>query len=273
MTALQWHQPGDQIYESGLDRGVLYVNGQTGVAWNGLISVEEDIDHSTSPVYFDGLKFNDLVTLGDFNGSLKAFTYPDEFLECEGVLEDEVGVFVTAQPLKRFGLCYRTKISDGAYDTESGYKLHLLYNLTAIPSQRVRQTLTLEPEPMDFEWKLTGIPEDIDGYRPTCHLVIDSRNMDPWLLADIEDVLYGDSINDPRLPSLKGMIAFIRKWERLIIVDHGDGTWSAIAKDPAVINMLSATEFEITADNVVWNDPPTNSEYQISSSDKNEEDI
>ena len=270
MTALQWHLPGDMVYHAGLDRGVLYVEGNPGVVWNGLISVDEDEGNSVDEVFYEGIKMNDIVNLGSFSGNIRAFTYPDEFFDCEGIEEDSPGVYFTSQPIKRFGLCYRTLVGEGNSGEMQGYKIHLLYNLTAIPATKQRQTLALDPTPDEFEWKITGIPELIEHYRPTCHVIIDSRDIDPWLLQDLEAIFYGDEDTDAQLPTLKALTNFIQKWDRLIIVDNNDGTWTAIAQRPDIITMLSPTEFSIAADNAVYLDANT---YQISSSEKNEEDL
>lgn len=270
MTRVQWDQTGTRYFEAGLDRAVLYVDGKSGVAWSGLISVDEESNMSVSPVHFDGTKINDVVTLGDFSGAIRAFTFPDEFYECEGVIEDETGVMLTDQPVSRFGLCYRTKVGNDVDELNVGYKLHVLYNLTATPSTKVRQTLGLDVTPTEFEWSVTAIPELVAKHRPTAHLILDSRKIDEWLMQDIEDILYGTEDRAPTLPDLKSLLAFIQKWERLIIVDNGDGTWTAISQRPDIITMLSPTEFMIESDNVVYLDPET---YQITSSEKNEEDI
>ena len=270
MTTIQWDSVGTRIYEAGVDHGVLYVEGEDGVAWNGLVSIEENTTTSLSDVHFDGKKINTIVTLGDFSGVLRAFTYPEEFMECEGIYEDDNGVYLTEQPLKRFGLCYRTLIGSDAEGLTVGYKLHLLYNLTAVPSTKVRQTLGFDTTPMELTWDLSAIPEEVVGFRPTAHLILDSRKIDKWLMQDIESILYGDESREPTLPPLEAILAFIQKWDRLIIVDNNDGTWTAIAQDPDAIIMLSPTEFQIEADTVVYLDAET---YQSSSSDKNEEDI
>lgn len=275
MTTLQWHQPGDKVYENGLDRGVLYVEDEIGVPWNGITSLKEGNTNKIVPVYFDGFKVNDIVVLGTFKGTLTAFTYPDEFLVCEGVVEGDVGVFVTEQPQKRFNVAYRSLINNDL-GVSAGYKLHLLYNLTANPKERERKTLGLAADLMEFEWDITAFPDNIEGYRPTAHMIIDSRSMDPWLLADIEDILYGTDSTDPTMPSLSSMAIFIQKWDRLIIRNNGDGTWSAITQDDSLITWLDGpdnTEFSFDADNVVWLDDPTNEHFTVSSSDKNDEDI
>lgn len=273
MAAIVWDKIGDRVYESGLDRGVLYFPDGGGVPWNGLISVDEKVSTKIEPIYFDGVKFNHVITVGDFEGVLSAYTYPDEFLEYEGIIEDQTGILITGQPQKKFHLSYRTKIGNDVDGFEHGYKIHLLWNLIAIPSTKSYETLTLDTEPSEFEWSLSSIPEDIERYKPTAHVIIDTRRMDPLLISDIEDVLYGtsgDEPTEPTLPSLKGLSTFIRKWNRIIIVDNGDGTWSAITKLDSDITMLDANTFQINNANAIYLDANT---YEISSSEKNEEDI
>lgn len=271
MTRLQWNLPGENIFEAGVDRGVLYDHSGEGVGWNGLISVTEDSTTDVEAVYFDGIKFNDIITLGEFTGSITAFTYPEEFNAYDGIAEDQTGVFLHQQRPRRFSICYRTLIGDDITEFAKGYKIHIVYNLTAKPASRDRQTLKLEdPELLEFTWNVSSIPEPIAGYHPTSHFVIDSRHMDPWLLADIEDILYGDDVHNASLPPLQSFATFIRKWNRLIITDNGDGTWTADAMEDGVIVMTSDTEFLITADTILYHDPET---YDIWSSEKNEEDI
>lgn len=270
MTALVWDRKEDKRFEIGVDQGVLYMEDGHGVAWNGITEVEEKAANTVEAVYFDGVKINDLVVVGDWTGVLRAITYPDEFVQFEGVGEDQQGVLVHNQPQRRFHLCYRTKIGDADGNTDH-YKIHLLWNLTALPSSKSYETMNDELDPMEFEWTITAIPEEIENFRPTAHIVIDTRKMDPWLIEDIESIIYGDEDSDAKLPSLKGLTTFIRKWDRLIIRDNGDGTWTAITpRDDGTIEMVSPTEFKITTDNALYLDADT---YKIWSSDKNEEDI
>lgn len=270
MTTLVWGEVGEKVFEAGVSKGVLYTENNPGVAWNGLIAVEEAEFSSTEPLYFDGVKYADVVEIGEFNGVIKAFTYPDEFLPCEGTMEDQPGFFIYNQPPDRFSLSYQTKIGSDVAGMEAGYKIHILWNLIAVPASRTYETLSFNSDPMEFEWSVSSIPEYIVGFRPTAHVVFDSRKLDPFLLQDIEDVLYGTSTADPFLPTLQGLATFIRNWDRLIIVDNGDGTWTATSNADGVINMVSATEFEITTDTAAYLDADT---YTIQSSDKNEEDL
>jgi hypothetical protein len=270
MTALVWDETGKHFYETAVSKGVFYDSSGNGTSWNGLTSIEENVSNSVQPIYFDGIKFNDIVTNGDFSGILKAWTYPDEFLPYEGIMEEQTGFFISDQPVSRFGLSYQTKIGNDINALDYGYKIHLLYGLTALPSQRIYQTLSHDINPIEFEWAITGIPQFIENYRPTVHVIFDSTKLDKWLLEDLEGIIYGDEDSDAYLPPLKSLATFIRKWDRLIITDHGDGTWTAETPREDQIIMLDDTTFEITADTAIYLDPDT---YQISSSDKNEEDV
>ena len=136
MPILEWDKVGERYYETGIDRGVLYMPDGSAVPWNGLTSVIEHFDKSTSPVYYDGMKISDLVSLGDFSATMKAVTYPEEFVEIEGSAKLRNGLFVGDQPPQTFCLCYRTKIGNDVDGVDSGYKIHLIYNLTAIPSDK-----------------------------------------------------------------------------------------------------------------------------------------
>lgn len=268
MTKVVWDEVGERYYESGVSRGVFYGSDSQGVAWNGLTAVEEKGVDSTEALYIDGFKYGDLVTLGDFEGKIKAFTYPDEFLPYEGVWEAKEGVYLTHQPKTRFGLTYRTEVGNDL--NQPHYKLHVVYNILAIPATRTHQTLSLETEPNEFEWDISAIPEEIDNFRPTAHVVIDSRNVDPHLLSDIENLLYGTAETDPVLPTLQSLVTFVLKWGRLIITDLGNGLWQAESPLDDVIVMTDATTFEITADTAIFLDAET---YEISSSDPETEDI
>lgn len=270
MAAIVWDQIGDRAFETGLDRGVLYFPDGGGVPWNGLTALEHKTSTTVEPVHYDGIKFNDIIIAGDWSGTLRAYTYPDEFLEFEGVVEEQSGLYIAEQPQSFFHLAYRTRVGSDTEGISSGYKLHLLWNLTAIPSTRTYESLSLDVSPIEFEWSLTAVPEDIDNYRPTAHIILDSRRFDPLLLSDIEAILYGTEENDPKMPSLKGLTNFIRKWERIIIQDNGDGTWTATSLVDGFITMLDETTFQIDGANATYLDADT---YELTSSEKNEEDI
>lgn len=272
MATIVWDQVGERFYENGVSKGVFYKDGAPGVPWNGLTSIDSKSVDTVDPLYFDGIKYADLVTLGDFEGTIKAFTYPDEFLEHEGVAQADDGLFLANQPKTRFGLAYRTEVSNDVGQS-IGYKIHLLYNLTAIPADRSYETLSLDSAPTDFEWDISAIPEEVDNFRPTAYLILDSRKIDPLLLADIEAHIYGTDETDPFLPDLNGLITYVKKWGRFIITDHGDGTWTATTPLEGIIEMTDATTFEITIDTAVFIDSPTNETYEISSTEDVTEDL
>lgn len=269
MAAIEWDAVGARYYETGLDRAVLYTPGETGVPWNGLTAIDEEPSSTAEAIHYDGVKFNDIITVGDFAATMRAYTYPDEFLYFEGIVEGDTGVYFADQPPTRFHLSYRTGIGNDL-DPELGYKIHLLYNVTAIPTQKSYSTMGLDTTPSEFSWRLTAIPEEVYGYKPTAHLILDSRKIDESLLADLEVIFYGDDISDPKLPPMQSLVTFIQRWERLMITDNGDGTWSASTIEPGIIEMLDADTFQLNNVNGVYLDADT---YEIQSSDKNEEEL
>lgn len=264
MTELAWDSIGQRFYENGVSKGVFYGEDGIGVAWNGLTLVEESGTDSTTPLYYDGLKYGDLITLGDFEGVMKAFTYPDEFLPYQGIVDPEPGFFLTAQTKSRFGLSFRTEINNDLGQS-IGYKIHLIYNLLAIPSERSYETLSLDNDPIEFQWDISAIPEEVDNFRPTAYVIFDSRKLDPFLLLDIENFIYGTETTDPILPDLNGLVTFVLNWARFIITNNGDGTWTATTPLPGIISMLDPETFEITVDTASYLDADT---YQISSSEE-----
>lgn len=260
MAAIVWDAPSERIYEYGVDRGVIYPPEGNGFAWNGIISVVEKAPtNEGSPIYYDGVKYADSVGLGDYAATLKAYTYPDEFLPYEGIQEAENGLFITSQVPKRFGFSYRTKIGNDTEGADLGYKIHIVYNATAYPAQKNFET-SLGDDAIEFEWSLTAIPEEAAGYRPTAHIIFDTRYMGPLVLEDLEDTIYGDEITDPSLPPLQTFIDFISDWVIIRITDNYDGTWTAEGPDE-YFSMISPTEFQIIQANAVYLDSVT---YDIS---------
>lgn len=257
MASLVWDEVGSRFYESGLDRCVLYLQDSSGVPWNGLISVSETLSGTqTSPIYYDGSKISDVIILGDFSASLKAYTYPDEFLEFQGIIHIGNGLFVTNQQQNRFGLTYRTKIGNDVDGDAFGYLIHVVYNLTAIPSQKTYQTLSSDSNVIEFEWEISSIPDKIEGLKPSSHLIFDTRFMTPLLLKDIETTLYGDVFNNARLPPIETLAEFVSEWVIIRIIDNYDGTWTAIGPDE-LITMLDPTTFQIIQANAIYSDSDT----------------
>lgn len=262
MATLVWDKVGERVYETGLDKGVLYLPDGSAVPWNGLTAVIESFDKDTSPVYYDGMKISELVVLGDFAASMKAVTYPEEFVEIESLAPSRRGIFLDDQPPKTFGLCYRTKIGNDLEGDDVGYKIHLIYNVTAIPNEKTYATVSGDPSLVEFEWAISAIPEEVPGFRPTAHFVVDSRDVDPWLLEDLEGMLYGSSHADAALIPMPDLISYVKAWYRIKIVDNGDGTWTATSERDELIQFVGTDEFfTIFQANAIFLDDVT---YEIS---------
>lgn len=202
MTRLDWNAPGTRYYETGVDRGVLYVGSDPGVAWTGLISVSENPSGGEpKPFYIDGIKYLNLSTAEEFEANLSAFSSPAEFGPCDGVRSIQNGLFVTQQSRKQFGLTYRTKVGNDTQGVDHAYKIHLVYNALSGPSNRASNTESESPDPTTFQWNITTLAPAITGYRPTAHLVVDTRYTDPEVLLELEDLLYGNESGAPSLPT------------------------------------------------------------------------
>jgi len=207
MTALEWG--GDRRYELGVDRGVLYLPNGSAVPWNGLTEISDDSTSEIKSYYIDGVKYLDHHVPGAFSGKIAAITYPDEFDDILGNAQFSPGVTVYDQPIRLFNLSYRTLIGNDTEGTDHGYKLHVLYNLTAKQGSVVAKTIGDQIEPNVFQWEIVGTPPIMMGIRPTCHISFDSRHMNPELLTSIEELLYGTETTDPALPdavTLLGMV-------------------------------------------------------------------
>jgi len=254
VPVLVWDKPEDRTYQNGLDKGVLYLPDGSAVVWNGLTEIVEKFGQDVEAVYFDGFKVNNLVKLGDFSASLKAVTYPDEFEQFEGMGGVRNGVSLTDQPFRTFCLCYRTMMGTQTKGSSAWYKIHIIYNLTAIPSDKNYTSLTDSPEIAEFEWDITAVPNEIPGFRQSAHMVLNSNELDPLLLQDIENMLYGTSGEDAAsLIPMEDLVNYMKSWYRLKIINHGDGTWSAVEYvDGSNIHMLTVDLFEITGANAVY---------------------
>ena len=200
MTAIEWDKVGERTYETGVDRGVLYIPDGIAVPWNGLTEVTEDRTREIKSYFMDGIKYLDHHVPGAFSGTLKAYTYPDELEELMGNMEFVQGVWAHDQRASTFNLSYRTRIGNDVDGVDHGYKIHILYNLTASASNVSYPSIGENVTPNLFEWKLSGVPAKMFGIRPTAHISIDSRQVDPDFLETVEAFLYGTEEDDPALP-------------------------------------------------------------------------
>jgi hypothetical protein len=213
MAALTWDNVGERVYETGVDHGVLYIPDvageySTGFAWNGLVSVTESPSGAeASPQYADNIKYLNLVSAEEFGATIEAFTYPEEFGQCDGTAAPKVGVLVGQQARKTFGLAYRTKIGNDLEGTEHGYKLHLVYGALAAPSEKAYASINDSPEAITFSWEVTTTPVNVTGLKPTAVLTIDSTKVDAADLTALELLLYGTGAIEPELPLPDAVIA------------------------------------------------------------------
>lgn len=206
MPKLTWDNIGERLFETGVKQGVLYPiqsDGKytNGVAWNGLTAVTESPSGAeATPLYADDIKYLNLLSNEEFGATIEAYTYPDEFAECDGSAELATGVMIGQQKRKVFGLCYRTTIGNDVDGNDHGYKLHLIYGCLAAPSEKAYSTINDSPEAITFSWEVTTTPVNVEGFKPTSQITIDSTKADPTKLAALEAVLYGAEAAEARLP-------------------------------------------------------------------------
>lgn len=201
MTRIKWSEAGSRLYEAGVDRGVLYVGNNPGIPWTGLIGVKHSrTGGEPKPRYIDGVKVSNHAGPEEFAATIEAYTYPTEFGQCDGSVTFQNGLRVKQQKRRAFHLVYRTKVGNDIAGLEHGYKIHILYNLRAEPSEREDETLGEEIEPMTFTWEVSSRGELLPGFLPTAYFEVDSRDVPAQLLTELENILYGDETRSASLP-------------------------------------------------------------------------
>ena len=206
MSKIVWDAIGEHTFETGVRNGVLYLKDaqgaySTGVAWNGLTSVSESPEGAeATDLYADDIKYLTLMSAENFKATIEAYTYPDEFAECDGSATIADGVTIGQQSRKPFGLCYRTAIGNDTDGNEHGYKLHIVYGCQASPSEKQYSTINDSPEAITFSWEVNTTPVNVNGKKPAATLIIDSTKADKAKLTALEAILYGSESEEPRLP-------------------------------------------------------------------------
>lgn len=218
MAVLTWDVMAERTYETGVDRCVLYPmdsNGDypLGVAWNGIVSITESPSGAEpTPHYADNIKYLNLISAEEFAATLEAYTYPDEFAACDGQLTVGAapGMLIGQQTRKQFGLSYRTVYGNAVDGNDYGYKLHLLYGLTAAPSEKAYSSINESPEAITFSWEISSIPDLVTGYSPTSVIVVDSLTPAGLELTALEEALWGTATpTDPYLPHPDAVITLL----------------------------------------------------------------
>lgn len=206
MAKIVWDKTGERIYETGVEQGVLYNIDERGayskgVPWNGLTAVTESPSGAeATPLYADNIKYLELQSAEEFGATIEAYTYPDEFGECDGTASIGQGIIIGQQSRKIFGLSYKTVVGNDVKNNDYGYKLHLIYGAKAAPSEKAYSTINDSPEAITFSWEVTTTPVPVTDHKPTSTLVIDSTKVGEGVMKKIEDVLYGTDEAEPRLP-------------------------------------------------------------------------
>lgn len=206
MAKIVWDESGKRTYETGVRKGVLYLQDAQGaytkgVAWNGLTAVTESPSGAEpTALYADDIKYLELFSAEEFGATIEAYTYPAEFEKCDGSASLGTGVTIGQQDRATFGLCYRTVLGNDVKGSEFGYKLHLIYGAKAKPSEKGYQTINDSPEAITFSWEVSTTPVNVAGFKPTACVTIDSTKIDPDKLTQIETLLYGDTSAEAKLP-------------------------------------------------------------------------
>lgn len=265
---MNWGLAGTRIFEAGVDRGVVYIDG-IGYPWTGLTAVNETPEGGENQSYYlDGVKYHNGSATEEYKATIEAYTYPDEFMYCDGTAPMMNGMFITQQRRKSFDFCYRTRVGNDVAGVNHAYKLHLVYNATATPTSKTYQTLGDSTEPSTFSWNISTRRERFEdiqfGTKYGSHIVIDSRTTYPWAMQLLENFLYGQAGSDgseAKMPTPEELISLFVDNSMLKIVDLGDGTWTAEAPD-SILTMLSDDIFQIDWPSAVFI-PNSNTLYTV----------
>lgn len=206
MSKLIWDASGEKNFETGIEQFALFPISAAGkydhgVAWNGVTSVTESPSGGeATKLYADNINYATLYSAEAFGGTIEAYTYPDEFAECDGSAEMLTGITVGMQERSTFGFAYKTLMGNDTQGTKRGYKLHLVYGAKASPSEKNYQTVNDSPDAISFSWEFTTTPVPVSGKKPTAIITIDSTKVSAAALAAIEDAIYGSTSKDAYLP-------------------------------------------------------------------------
>ena len=211
---LVWDKTGERFFETGVNKGVLYPQDASGtypkgVVWNGLTAVTESPSGAeATPLYADNIKYLNLVSAEEFGATVEAYTYPEEFAECNGEAIVASGVTMGQQSRKTFGMTYQTKVGNDI-NGDLGYKIHIIYGALAAPSERAYSTVNDSPEAITFSWEISTTPVEVTGFKPTASITVDSTKVDANALAELEAILYGSESEEARLPLPSEIVSIV----------------------------------------------------------------
>lgn len=235
MTRIDWDVAGERVFESGVDRGVLFVPGLDGVPWNGLTAVQENpAGGASTPYYYDGEKYLNLSSPEEYAATISAFTYPDEFEVCDGVAEVDFGLSILHQPRQSFSFSYRTKVGNDIAGQDFAYKIHFIWGALATPSTRDNKSRSESVDITDFSWNITLLPPPVTGFKASGHVVLDTRVANPGAITAIEAILYGDDDNPSRMPSLDDLITAVEDALTVHVTDLTGGLYTISGPDADV---------------------------------------
>lgn len=214
MSRIVWDKTGERLYETGVEKGVLYTfdNGEyaKGVPWNGLTGVTESPSGAEpTALWADNIKYLNLMSTEEFGATIEAYMYPDGFKKCNGESEIAKGVSIGQQKRSMFGMAYTTRLGNDTDGSDHGYKIHLIYGAMASPSEKGYETINDSPDAITFSWEISTTPVEVTtgSFKPTASVTIDSTKVDADELKKLEDILYGtnagsgsESAKEPRLP-------------------------------------------------------------------------
>ena len=216
MSVLTWDNTGERYFETGVDHGVLYVWDDlqnkygNGVVWNGLTSVTNSPDGAEpTDLWADNIKYATLRSAETFGATIEAYTYPTEFAQCDGSATPATGVYIGQQTRKAFGFSYRTKVGSDTDTDATKYKIHVIYNATASPSERAYETVNDSPDAITMSWEITTTPVNVSGYKPTSEIVIETWKLTSQRLKALTDTLYGTENTEATLPDPDALLALV----------------------------------------------------------------
>lgn len=246
MSVLQWNRPEDKSFQSGLDKGVLYMEDGPVVPWNGLQTVEDNGESELLNFYLDGVQYLGMASPRDWKGTVTCVTVPSEFYPAMGIGTVGDGFYADSQPQSRFSMSYRTLVTTPDGVEPNNYKIHLIYKCVASLQGFSHETLSSSgSDPVPYQFELSATPMPVSLMRPTAHFVFDTREMDEPSITALETILYGSSTTAPRVPTITELIDLLRFSNVVVVHDNGDGTWTATGSNANIVQDLETGRFTL----------------------------